>query len=42
MSHIQLICTYESKKMLADVHPTSTEEHLQTKEQHTLQVTYDT
>jgi hypothetical protein len=42
MSHIQPICMYESKKMLADVHPTSTEEHGQTKVQHILQVTYDT
>jgi hypothetical protein len=42
ISHIQLICMYESKQMLAGVHPKSTEQHMQTKEQHTLQVTYDT
>jgi hypothetical protein len=35
MSHIQLICMYESKKMLVDVHPTPTEEDLQTKEHST-------
>lgn len=42
MSHIQLICMYESKKMLAGVHPKSTEQRMQTKEQRTVQVTYDT
>jgi len=41
MSHIQLTCMYECNKMLADVHP-NTDEHLQTKEQQTLQVEYDT